>query len=441
VSLISNNNLFEIDGLSGFALDSIKKTNPKVQFSGMVFEQMDENGNPLIKMDPISNEPIRFMDKTGIEHYILEDPTFLIYDFKDISRLVIFEDTVENRLTKEQKVDIIKVGFAKKHKNSSKYDIVYTLPYEFIRKLDAFKVFNKLNSIDVDKIIKDTNSFYWVLNNKNKGLNNSIPKLKKFEDSLIIHSGISNYSYLQVLPFKPIVLRVNHKQELYNNKYEITNYDELDSVPKKIDFTPKEFKFFTNEVFLDEIIEKYQIEKFNYKLYNKDGSLAVVCDPITGEPLVRLNDKTGKEEYIYEGDKTKISYVYNDTPNIYLVYDFMYNDSLMNGQNNAYIESIIITKTEPDLKGELVTLQYDLYKKANGKGRYGIDLKFDPYIDKYVIKNYTQNLPFFVELDKQIKCLKRLNVNDDNIFKVLSKEFNLYQWDNHPQNLLGILPR
>jgi hypothetical protein len=77
-----------------------------------------------------------------------------------------------------------------------------------------------------------------------------------------------------------------------------------------------------------------------------------------------------------------------------------------------------------------------LYKKANDKGRYGVNLNFDPIVDKYVIKNYTSTLPCFQELNKQIKKRKRLEVNNSKDVKKIMQTFNLDHISDLPINLL-----
>ena len=425
ISLIEKN-IINTEILDSIIYKRIKTLNPTTLFSETEYKRRDNDGLPFIKKDSLGNEIT--VSHNGVLEPVLEEPCKIRLDFNDITRLVIYEDSIKDEITGSNKLEITKLGFAKKYPKSEKYDVVFTVPFEQIQKLDAFKAFIKLDSSDVSRLMNDTATFYYKWNFLNKGKANSLPKMKRNDDSLVLNS--ETYNYLEVPAFNFFLGR-------NNENYFHDGYNNYNNEFKLLFEYPKFFVTLTNDEIYTSNLES---EKYEYQPVDVDGSPLSVLNPMTGEQMFVVDPITGIELPLVQGKQKAISYIYNDNPTFYLQYDFMYNDSLDKGNNNAYIESIIVTKNAPELNGELITHKFDLYKKANDKGRYGVNLNFDPIVDKFVIKNYTSTLPCFQELNKQLKKRKRLDVNISKDVKKIMQTFNLDHISDLPINLLGILP-
>ena len=425
ISLIEKN-IINTETLDSIIYKRIKSSNPTTLFSETEYRRRDNDGYPIIKKDSLRNEILLMFN--GVLEPVLEEPCKIRLDFDDITRLVICEDSIKDEITGRSKLEITKLGFAKKYPKSEKYDVVFMVPFEQIRKLDAFKAFIKLDSNDVSRLLNDTASFYYKWNFLNRGKANSLPKLKRNDDSLRLYSEKFNYLDVSYLSF------FNGR---YNQNYFHDGYNNYINEFKLLFDYPKFFKSLSDDEIYTSNLES---EKYEYQPVDEAGYPLSIVDPMTGEQMYVVDSLTGVQLPLVQGKQKAISYIYNDKPTFYLQYDFMHNDSLDKGNNNAYIESIIVTKNTPELNGELITHKFDLYKKANDKGRYGVNLNFDPIVDKYVIKNYTSTLPCFQELNKQIKKRKRLDVNNSKDVKKIMQTFNLDHISDLPINLLGILP-
>ena len=426
LSIITKSDLNGVEIIDSLVFKRILKENPGLNFSKIYKQKINADGTPSIKIDSTGNPVIVTNSDTGIDQLVLSDPEVFRYDLNDITRIVVFEDTIENIQTGKRNLEIIKLGFAKKYPNSNKYDLIFTIPYKIIKELDAFKTIVKLSDEEVKHLINDEKSFYFQLNNLNRGSINSLPKLIEVSDSIAsVKSKNSEYSYLQCII-----------SELYDVRKTINKYSYPQNHTIYNNVIPNQFLYPIN--FQDYIFANYSCESFYYQPTYPNGSPIEQFDPITGEILTEFNPKTGEYVKLIQEKRRVISYIYNDNPNIYLQYDFVYNDSIAEGNNNAYIESIIITRKDPELKGELITLKYNLYDKAKNKGRYGINLNFDPLIDAHVVKNYTTSLPCLIELNQQLKNRKKMNVNKSRVLKHLSESFNLDHISIIPLNLLGI---
>ncbi len=428
ISLIEKN-IINTETLDSIIYKRIKTSNPSTLFSETGYRRRDYFGYPIVKKDSLGDDEITISTTTGIPETVIAEPNKVHLDFNDITRLVIYEDSIKDEISGNKKLEITRLGFAKKYPKSDKYDVVFTVPFDQIRKLDAFKAFIKLDSNDVSRLMNDTASFYYKWNFLNRGKANSLPKLKRNDDSLRLNTEKFNYLDVSYLSF------FNGR---YNQNYFHDGYNNYINEFKLLFDYPKFFKSLSDDEIYTSNLES---EKYEYQPVDVNGYPLSKVDPMTGEQMYVVDSLTGIELPLVEGKRKEISYIYNDTPTFYLQYDFMYNDSLDKGNNNAYIESIIVTKNAPELNGELITHKFDLYKKANDKGRYGVNLNFDPIVDKYVIKNYTSTLPCFQELNKQIKKRKRLDVNNSKDVKKIMQTFNLDHISDLPINLLGVLPK
>jgi len=425
VSLISTNYLTGYELMDSLCVKRIIAENPDVNFSKMRKNRFDEFSLPLAKIDTLGNKIYKMNNGVLVED--LYEPYEEYYDLKNIDKIIVFEDTLENQ-DGTKKLEIIKLGFAKKYEKSKKHDVIITLPFSFVREIDAFKTIVKLSKNEAHNLISDSNSFYYKINFLNIGKSNSLALLKKKSDSLAtINHTESVYDYYQT----------DFQDGIYFKKYpQYSNYYSENVIKSSI--IPANFKFQTNnEVYIS---KNFRCESFDYQPRDYDGSPKQKIDSITGEPLIAIDPSTGVPTVLIEEIKRKISYIYNDNPNFYLQYDFVNKNDSENGSSNAYVESIFVTTESPELKGELLTLRYDFYKKSKILGSRGVKFDFDPIINKYVLKNYTSSLPCFIELEKQLKKIKRLNVNKTKDKKIINESFNLDQLGNTPINLIGVLP-
>lgn len=423
VSLISTNYLTGYELLDSLCVKRIIAENPAVNFSKMRKNRYDEFSLPIAKIDTLGNKIYKMNNGVLVED--LYEPFEEYYDLKNIDKIIVFEDTLEN-LDGTKKLEIIKLGFAKKYQNSKKHDVIITLPYSFVREIDAFKTIVKLSKNEAHNLISDSNSFYYKINFLNKGKSNSLAFFKKKSDSLAtINHTESVYNYYQT----------DFQDGIYFKRYpKYSNYFSENVIKSSI--IPANFKFQTNNV--EYISKNYQCETFDYQPRDYEGSPKQKIDSITGEPLIAIDPSTGVPTVLIEEIKRKISYIYNDNPNFYLQYDFVNKNDSENGSSNAFVESIFVTTNSTELKGELLTFRYNFYKKSEILGKRGVNLDFDPILNKYVIKNYTSTLPCFMELEKQLKKIKRLNVNKTKDKKIINESFNLDQLGNTPINLIGI---
>lgn len=397
VSIVSQN--FD-KGYHVLEFDRVKSENPEVKFNVFIVDRIDELGNPLLKLDPNTGEPLIVRNpNTGVDEFFIVEPDTVNFDFTDISRVLIFQEQSKN-IKGEIITEIKDVVFAKKYPKSKKYDMVFEISYEKLRKMHGFKIFSKIPQNETDKLINDTNSFYFQWNKLNRGSKKSLPKIKLKDDSLaLVKSTIPKYDYIES--------KVNRDFYLFNihNTF------------------PKQFIYFEDNK--DFIAKNYSIENFNYQPRDAQGFPLIELDPVTGEELYEINPKTKKLEPKIVNEINEISYIYNDNPNFYVQNEFIY-DTLNKVNSNAYIQSVYVTKYEPSLNGEVITLKYNLYKKGNKKWKYGFNLSFDPIIDKYFINNYIDNLSCFKVLDSCIQKSKKLNLNNFEDIKFISDSFYDY---------------
>ena len=433
MSIISTNKLHDIKPLPFYAEERILKENPSVQFQHTTpIQQYDAQGQPLLQVD-LDGEPlIRMNPQTGVDEMVPAPPIYHNYDLTEITKIIVFEDTLIDPITNKSYFGIDKIGFAKKYPGSSKFDVVCVLPFELVSKLDGFNIFFKLTQEETKSILLNKNSFYQQINfigNSNDKNHFPLSKTLEFRDSLIDYTqrrkNLIHFKQLNYLKVYPYGIDFNSSDQIESKKYndEFTGGGLLFSEPP----------FLNSLIGMDSMILKnFKTESF----LEKDKGI-VLIDPITGDEVVNYNKKTKKYDPVYLETKEIISYIYNDNPTIYLKYNFVYNDSLAQGQNNAYIQSIYFCTKTLDGKDEFCTLKMDLYEKAENKGRYGINLDFSPEIDKYVIKDYTSKLDWMKFLSSEkIDCYDTTKKND---VKKLETIFNLESDNGVPSNLLGII--
>ncbi|MDG1913286.1 MAG: GldM family protein [Crocinitomix sp.] len=435
VSLVSNNPLLHIRGLDPVALNRIKKENPSIDLPDYEYRGVDMN--PLLDEDTESSgfgEPLIVISEDGAAEYVYSDDVQRFYDVHDITKLIIYEDTLEHEVTGEKYFGIEKIGFAKKYPGSKKYDVVFTLPYTYLVKSDAFKALVKLDAKETKMIVSDTSSFYFEINKflPESGQFNIPKKLKEMAYEEMVY-GMSNdeFHYLDVMPS-------DGSNALWNN-YRVPNIKDYSNSVHQITIGSVHAQLFPFDYPENEdVINQYKCE---YEIYKSDDPLidGDVTSPNFGEPLVEINELTGEETFVYPADEIEISYVYNKNPTIYLLYDFMYNDRLVGNQNNVYLEAIYFTAPMPGGDGEFCTLKYDLYKKADDRGRYGINMTFQKSIGPYVMKDYTNTIPWRIQLGMEKEKATKYNATSQKDVKELSKTFNLEGYPGIALNLLGVV--
>lgn len=145
--------------MSDETFNDIRKQNSKTPFiyskgfqsdAPFVSEKLDEQGRIV--------DSIKRVDE-GYYSFIYPAPKEYAYDLTEITRLVLFLDTVENPSTQEKYMGISRIGLAKKYPNSNKYDIVLTFSYHEFIEMNHFHILVEADSLMTQKLTNKDSYF------------------------------------------------------------------------------------------------------------------------------------------------------------------------------------------------------------------------------------------------------------------------------------------
>lgn len=144
--------------MSDQQVNDIRAKNPETTF---LVSTGYQSNVPLksTKLDPLGRivDSIRKLD--GYYSFIYNSPKEYAYDLKDITRIILILDTVENSKTHEKYVGVSRLGLAKKYPNSDKYDIVLTFSYSEFMNLSHFNLLLEADPYITQKLTGQ-NSYY-----------------------------------------------------------------------------------------------------------------------------------------------------------------------------------------------------------------------------------------------------------------------------------------
>jgi hypothetical protein len=431
VSLLANNQLNYIHGMDELISDRIMSKDTTLILPSYRYKPMSDS--PMINDDPTSEnygEPIIITNLDGSQEYKYPD-NVKYYDVTGITRIVVFEDTVQNEDTGERYFGISKLGFAKQYPGSSKYDVVFTLPYQYLAKMDAFKAVVKLSEDDSKTLVNESSFLkkhlhqfagdYCVADDL-AGLDSLIKHYKttcNFSELMDAYDQKRSFNYLTVMPLAEQYFPSYRTQDW---KRDITiGYHNPDIIP---------FRSANPE----DVIQQFTCD---FK-YGEQTSIPLTDD--NGDPITRYDSVLQKMTYVYEPREIYFKWVHNENPIIYVLYDFMYHDSKCSGENNVYPEAIYFAAPNPSEPGMYATLKIDLYQYAidNPERRYGYNAELHPLIDQHVIANYTQHVPWKMQLEGELNTAKRYQSSLKRDVKQLNRMFYLDGYAKVPFNLLGV---
>jgi hypothetical protein len=144
--------------MSDQQVNDIRTKNPETTF---LVSTGYQSNVPLksTKLDPLGRivDSIRKLDV--YYSFIYNSPKEYAYDLKDITRIILILDTVENSKTHEKYVGVSRLGLAKKYPNSDKYDIVLTFSYSEFMNLSHFNLLLEADPY-ITKKLTGQNSYY-----------------------------------------------------------------------------------------------------------------------------------------------------------------------------------------------------------------------------------------------------------------------------------------
>lgn len=111
--------------------------------------QPDRSGNPTDSVIEIN----------GVLSYVYPVTSKDYYELSNISRLVLYLDTVQNEETHEKYIGISRIGLAKKYADSDKYDIILSFSFPAFARMNQYELIVKANT-GLNAKLTDSQSYY-----------------------------------------------------------------------------------------------------------------------------------------------------------------------------------------------------------------------------------------------------------------------------------------
>lgn len=139
-------------------INSIRQAEP-----GLVFYEHEgrQSTDRLKKRQPDSfgNFADSMIQIDGVSTYVYPPTPKDYYELSNISRLVLYLDTVQNEETQEKYIGISRIGLAKKYSGSDKYDIILSFSFPAFARMGQYELIVKANPLLTAKLT-DSNSYY-----------------------------------------------------------------------------------------------------------------------------------------------------------------------------------------------------------------------------------------------------------------------------------------
>lgn len=437
MGMLVKNELRQVKFMSPQTTDRIRKGGNKLLSVPVPAEEdcFFNYMNPLIDEDPESpffGEPLERTDPVmGLREYIYPEIDSFFYDIEDISRIIVFKDTVTNTVTGEQYVGIDRLGFAKKYPVEKRYDVVFTLDYQELVKMDGYKALVKLN--ETDKA--------WLLDSLQ--LLSELERLRLYEVDYLVSQG-DNPSGLDNLPCWMMLERADI---CFHNFIDGARFTQARDgfIPESTwgkrskEFLLSASKHVNNNLPFNTLSASKLRDNFKCQVMDLQTNFEVYDnDPKSeryGMPLMK--EVNGKMEKVYQIDSNLIWVDFRPT-NVYALLDFNYNMRRNHGRNTILPEMLFFTTNELGLDQEsaIISFRYNerdqlvlLSDFQNGRGMIsGID-NFEDY----------DNLPWRKTLQKEIASSAIFRCTNPGDVKRLAKQFNLDELQGMPLNLLGVV--
>lgn len=420
VGLLRNNEIRSINFMSEVTASRLKEDNNELLLE--VNEDHYDFIIPLVDEDPKSpdfGEPLIEELEDGTESYIYPNINSF-YDLENITRIVVFYDTVENELTGEKYFGIDRLGFAKKYADGEKYDVVFTVDFKEISEMDGYKALVKLNASDKAILIDSTNFF----DNLSINALNFIPT---YVESINLGRVVDDY----VIDFWKR-LRFNKFDRYFHSRMpameERTFHSRYFEYPKPAAFSHIDHTLPFDFLSLNDVRSKFDCEvmdvETDWPIYNEYG-----------EPLTRVLENGDIEEI--KNVDSNIVWVNFKPSSVYVMFDFNYDLPWNAGQNTILPETIFFTTDSLQLKNEVCLFHYrfDDIEQRNLLVSY-----FDGEGIFRDLPNYGdyENLPWRLKLKEEIEREERLKTTNKKDLKRIRSEFNLDSISDLPFNLMGI---
>lgn len=111
------------------------------------------------KPDRSGNVTDSVIQINGVYSYVYPPTSKDYYELSNISRLVLYLDTVQNEETKEKYIGICRIGLAKKYAGSDKYDIVLSFSFPVFARMNQYELIVKANP-GLNAKLTDSKSYY-----------------------------------------------------------------------------------------------------------------------------------------------------------------------------------------------------------------------------------------------------------------------------------------
>ena len=201
-------------------------------------EGLTVHSRTSLSLNPIASrlnpgEDSVFYDPVNDYYVTLYHPGYSkSYFIDNISRIVLFEDRIENTLTKEKYFGIKYIGLCSKANGSSKYDIVAVIPYDDLCQMKATSFFQKFEFNAYDSVAKYSSS---VLEDINFYLWNDAPynNAKTPGESGYYYGSVGSDSWFnddenRMTLMSDINYAINHANFNYPNSFELKDSVKFD---------------------------------------------------------------------------------------------------------------------------------------------------------------------------------------------------------------------
>jgi hypothetical protein len=436
MGLLANNELRQVKFMSPPTADRIRKAGNKLLSVPVPVEEdcFFMYMNPLIDEDPESpdfGEPLERIDpNTGYAEYIYPEIDSFFYDVQDISRIIVFKDTVTNAVTGEKYIGIDRLGFAKKYPGEKKYDVVFTLDYQELVKMDGYKALVRLS--DMEKT--------WLLDSLQ--FLSELEMRANYEVDYLVSQG-DNPSGLNNLPCWMMVERADiwFHDFIDGARFRQAREGFIPESPwgkRSKEFLLSASKHVNNDLPFNTLSATEIRDNFKCQVLDLQTDYEVYDDDPTSErfgmPL--LKEINGKMEKVYQIDSNLIWVDFRPT-NVYALLDFNHNMRRNHGRNTILPEILFFTTNKLGLNKEssIISFRYNerdqlllLSDFQNGRGMISGLQNFEDY----------ENLPWRKTLLEEIESEKVFEAEYPDHLKKLRKEFNLDTLEGLPFNLIGI---
>lgn len=137
----------------------IRRTEPGIVFYEHEGPQATRPLTSTTRLDASGNVTDSVIEINGVYTYVYPPTTKDYYELSNISRLVLYLDTVQNEETREKYIGISRIGLAKKYAGSDKYDIILSFSFSAFARMNQYELIVKANPL-LNAKLTDSKSYY-----------------------------------------------------------------------------------------------------------------------------------------------------------------------------------------------------------------------------------------------------------------------------------------